>query len=79
MVTSILLLGLSALLEKCCHSQNRQISRSSHCGAAEMNPTSIHEDAGSIHGLSVLRVRHCLELWCHSQIWLRSGIAVAVV
>ena len=22
-------------------------SRSSHCGAAEMNPTSIHEDVGS--------------------------------
>ena len=26
--------------------------RSSHCGAAEMNPTSIHEDAGSIPGLT---------------------------
>ena len=24
---------------------------SSHCGAAETNPTSIHEDAGSIPGL----------------------------
>ena len=24
-----------------------QISRSSHCGSAEMNLTSIHEDAGS--------------------------------
>ena len=24
----------------------------SHCGAAEMNPISIHEDAGSIPGLS---------------------------
>ena len=27
-------------------------SRSSHCGAAEMNPTGIHEDAGSIPGLA---------------------------
>ena len=26
--------------------------RSSHCGAAETNPTSIHEDAGSIPGLA---------------------------
>ena len=28
------------------------IDRSSHCGAAEMNPTSTHEDAGSIPGLT---------------------------
>ena len=27
-------------------------SWSSHCGAAETNPTSIHEDMGSIPGLS---------------------------
>ena len=27
------------------------ICRSSHCGSAEMNPTSIHEGAGSIPGL----------------------------
>ena len=26
--------------------------RSSHCGSAETNPTSIHEDAGSIPGLA---------------------------
>ena len=25
---------------------------SSHCGAAKTNPTSIHEDAGSIPGLT---------------------------
>ena len=28
------------------------ISWSSHCGAAERNPTSIHEDVGSIPGLA---------------------------
>ena len=28
------------------------ISRSSHCGAAETNPTSIYEDEGSISGLT---------------------------
>ena len=27
-----------------------QISRSSHCGSAVMNPTAIHEDVGSILG-----------------------------
>ena len=29
----------------------RITSRSSCCGAAEMNPTSIHEDVGSVPGL----------------------------
>ena len=28
------------------------VGESSHCGAAEMNPTSIHEDEGSIPGLT---------------------------
>ena len=30
----------------------KEISRSSHHGAAETNPTSSHEDAGSIPGLA---------------------------
>ena len=44
------------------------------------NPTSIHEDAGLIPGLTQwgLRIQHCHELWCRSQRWLGSGIAVAV-
>ena len=29
--------------------------------------------------LSGLRIRHCRELWCGSHMWLRSGVAVAVV
>ena len=28
--------------------------------------------------LSGLRIRHCRELWCRTQMWLRSGVAVAV-
>ena len=29
--------------------------------------------------LSGLRIQHCRELLCRSQMWLRSGIAVALV
>ena len=29
--------------------------------------------------LSGLRMQHCRELWCRSQTWLGSGIAVALV
>ena len=44
-----------------------------------MNLTCIHEDSGLMPGqLSGLRIRHCHELWCRSQKWLRSGVAVAV-
>ena len=53
---------------------------SSHCGLAVMNPTSTHEDAGSIPGLTQGvkdPIRHCHELW--SQVQFRSHVAVAVV
>ena len=44
------------------------------------NPTSIHEDADSIPGLTRgLRILRYRELQCRSQTWLRSGIAMAVV
>ena len=38
------------------------------------NLTSIHEDAS----LSRLRIRHCRELWCRSQMRLGSSVAMAV-
>ena len=33
----------------------------------------------SLASLSGLRVRSCLELWCRSQMLLRSGVAMALV
>ena len=45
--------------------------RSSHCGAIEMNPTTIHEDAGLfLASLSGLRIQHWHELWYRSQMQL---------
>ena len=32
----------------------------------------------SLASLSGLRIQPCCELWCWSQMWLRSGVAVAV-
>ena len=50
---------------------------SSHCGSTVMNPTSTHEDrVSSLASLSGLRIRHCHKLWCGSQTWLLSCIAV---
>ena len=33
----------------------------------------------SLASFSGLMIKHCYELWCRSQIWLGSGVAVAVV
>ena len=46
----------------------------SHHGSAEMNPTRIHDDVGSIPQW----VKDCRELWCRSQMGLGSYVAVAV-
>ena len=32
--------------------KKKKTNKSSHCGAVEKNPTSIHEDVGSILGLT---------------------------
>ena len=49
-------------------------------GSAKMNQTSIHRmQVQSLASLGMLRIQHCPELWCSSQMWLRSDIAVGVV
>ena len=50
---------------------------SSHSGGAETNPTRMR--VGSLASLNGLRIQHCRELWCRSQTWLGSCVAVAVV
>ena len=44
------------------------------------NPTRNHEVAGLIPGLALsgLSIRHCRELWCRSQMWLGSQVAVVL-
>ena len=47
---------------------------------SEMNLTGIMRmQVRSLASLSGLRIQCCSELWYRSQMWLRSGIAVALV
>ena len=39
------------------------------------NPTSIHEDSGSVALLSGLRIQHCHKLWHRLKMW-RSDLAL---
>ena len=55
------------------------IRKQAQGGSVVANLTSIHEDAGSIPApLRGLRIQHCHELQCRSQMQLGSGVAVAV-
>ena len=60
------------------HRQNQRL-RSSYHGSVETNLTmSMRMQVWSLASLSGLRIWHCHELWCRSQMWLGSQVAVAV-
>ena len=45
-----------------------------------VNQTNIQEEVGLIPGLTQwVKDPSLLQAWCRSQMWLRSGVAVAVV
>ena len=43
------------------------------------NLRSMGMQVRSLASLSGLRIRHCPELWCRLQTWLRSRVTVAVM
>ena len=60
--------------------KKKQFLWGSHCGTVLTNPNSIHEDVSLISGLTQwVKIWHCCDLWCSSQMLLGSRIAVAMV
>ena len=54
--------------------------RNSRHDTVETNPTWNHEVVGSTPGLAQwAKDPRCRELWCRSQTWLGSGVAVTLV
>ena len=59
--------------------KTRELRSSCH-GSVEMNPTSNHEVAGLIPGLTQwVGILRCCELWCRLLMQLKSRAVVAVV
>ena len=74
--------GSVSALEQTCYVglEDSVSSWSSHRGSAETNlPASTRTQVPSLALLSELRIQHCRELWCRSQMRLGSRVAVAVV
>ena len=72
--------NLSKLIIKLCWLQQIMHYQEFPSWLTSNDPAGIHEDSGSISGLTQcwLRIQHCCELWYSSQILLGSSIAVAV-
>ena len=57
----------------------KNVKTESSCrGSAVINLLSMRTPVQSLSSLSVLRIWRCYELWCRSQTWLRSCVAMAV-
>ena len=52
--------------------------RSSQAKGIPIELASMRTQVQSLALLSGLRIWHCCELWCRLQMWLGSGVAVAV-
>ena len=61
------------------HGHENPASKSPHRGSAATKQTSMHEDERSLVSVNRLTIQCCCELWCRSQVRLRSRVVVAVV